>query len=199
MKTRPIEIHQLSNELTVCQVYDPQVKADLFMTALGTSGGSFLVDPFAVDAATLDVLTHGRSVAGLIVTNENHHRASLELAERLAVTVFADADATVPGSRALDALPDDLRVIAIPGAAKGEIALHCARDGGTVVIGDAVINSGSYGFTPLPPKYCENPKLLQKSLRSLLDLKFERIFFAHGTPIVTNARARLAALLENET
>jgi hypothetical protein len=197
--TPAIELHQLSTELAVCQVYDPQVKADLFMTALGTSAGMFLIDPFTVDATTLTALTNGRAVAGVIVTNENHHRASGELAEHLGVAVFADVHAGLPDSREFDQLPHDLRVIAIPGAPKGEVAVHCARDRGTLVIGDAVINFGSHGFALLPPKYCTDAKQMRKSLHAVLDLEFARIAFAHGTPIVSNGRARLAALLENDT
>jgi glyoxylase-like metal-dependent hydrolase (beta-lactamase superfamily II) len=34
-----------------------------------------------------------------------------------------------------------------------------------------------------------------RSLRRLLDFDFNRIFFAHGNPIVTRARERLASLL----
>lgn len=197
MKTSAIEIHQLSDDLAVCQCYDTQVKAELFMTALGTSAGLFLIDPFTCDGATVTAFTNGSPITGVIVTNENHVRSSGDLSERLNAAIFAEADAGVPQSRELDQLPDDLRSIRIPGAPKGEIALHCSRDGGTVVIGDALINFGSHGFSLLPAKYCENPKLMRKSLRPLLDLQFERLLFAHGTPITSNARARLAALLEN--
>ena len=89
-----------------------------------------------------------------------------------------------------------LQVIELSGAAPGEIALYCADGTGTVVIGDAVINFGSNGFALLPPKYCEDARLLPKSLRKLLSVKFDRLLSAHGTPILSGAHARLAELLD---
>jgi glyoxylase-like metal-dependent hydrolase (beta-lactamase superfamily II) len=64
-----------------------------------------------------------------------------------------------------------------------------------VIVGDALINFEPHGFDLLPPKYCTNQKRMIRSLRRLLDLDFKRIFFAHGNPIVTRARDRLASLL----
>ena len=63
-------------------------------------------------------------------------------------------------------------------------------DGGTLIVGDALINFEPHGFAFLPPKYCSNPKQMRRSLRKLLDYDFERMLFAHGTPILHGARAR---------
>ena len=82
-----------------------------------------------------------------------------------------------------------MTAIAIEGAPAGEIAIYADADGGSLVIGDALINMGSYGFTFLPAKYCANHKQMRRSLRKLLDYEFERILFAHGLPIVANAQA----------
>jgi glyoxylase-like metal-dependent hydrolase (beta-lactamase superfamily II) len=37
---------------------------------------------------------------------------------------------------------------------------------------------------------------MRESLRQLLDFQFERILFAHGEPLTTNAHARLTEILE---
>jgi glyoxylase-like metal-dependent hydrolase (beta-lactamase superfamily II) len=92
-----------------------------------------------------------------------------------------------------------VKVIEIDGAAPGELALHCAADGGTIIVGDALINFGSRGFSFLPAKYFSNHKLMRRALRKLLEFSFERMLFAHGTPIMGGAHARLTTLLsENE-
>ena len=78
---------------------------------------------------------------------------------------------------------EGLHVIGIEGAPPGEIVLHYAVDGGTLIVGDALINFEPYGFTFLPAKYCSNQKQMRRSLRKLLDDKAERILFAHGVPI----------------
>ena len=199
MKPYSAEVHQLSDELAVCQTFDAKMKADLFASLVQTSAGSFLIDPFAVDDETISEFTHGRVIAGIIVTNENHVRASDYFSRSFSAPVYAHADAAVPGSRDIFALSDDLQIVQIAGAAKGEVALFLRMDGGTVVIGDALINFGSHGFSLLPSKYCADIKLMRQSLTQLVELRFERLLFAHGAPILSGARDRLAALLETET
>jgi len=196
------EIHRLSDELAICQVYDTGVKAELFSTALTTSTGLLLIDPVSFEDEALKGLTRGQEVRAVIVTNANHLRASHEVAAKYSVPIYAHAAAGIAGALPPDnhvSVSPDVKVITIAGAPNGEIALHCGRDGGTLVLGDALINFGSHGFTFLPAKYCSNAKLMGRSLRELLNYSFERMLFAHGRPIMVNARARLLALLESET
>lgn len=68
-----------------------------------------------------------------------------------------------------------------------------------MIIGDALINFEPYGFTFLPDKYCSDARELRASLRKLQSLSFERMLFAHGTPILANARERLTQLLASPT
>jgi glyoxylase-like metal-dependent hydrolase (beta-lactamase superfamily II) len=97
-----------------------------------------------------------------------------------------------------DEISGGLRAIGIEGAGDGEIALHYAPDGGTFIVGDALINFEPYGFTFLPAKYCSNQKEMRRSLRKLLDYKAQRMLFAHGTPILSGAREKLRALLDSD-
>ncbi len=93
----------------------------------------------------------------------------------------------------------DLEVIEIEGAVAGEIALYRPVDGGTMIIGDALINFEPYGFTFLPPKYCLDQKQMRRSLRKLVSYSFKRLLFAHGTPILSGAGDRLRQLLESDS
>ena len=88
-----------------------------------------------------------------------------------------------------------LTAVAIDGGPAGEMALHHKDNGGTMVVGDALINFEPHGFGLLPAKYCLDPKRMRQSLGKLLDYSFERMLFAHGTPILSGARARLEQLL----
>jgi glyoxylase-like metal-dependent hydrolase (beta-lactamase superfamily II) len=63
------------------------------------------------------------------------------------------------------------------------------------VVGDALINLAPHGLMLLPDKYCTDPARLKTSLRRLLDLPIQRIFFAHGNPINFSAQALLRPLL----
>lgn len=183
------ELDQVAPGLFIWQRYDSAVKADLFSTAMVTPAGVYLVDPIPIKSAALRPVLEGGEVVGVILTNANHARASAEFAERFHVAIAGKGR---PGER-----PSlEITFIEIEGAAEGEIALHLARDGGTLIMGDALINMDSSGFAFLPAKYCSNHKLMRKSLRQLLDCRFERILFAHGLPILSQAHARLTELLK---
>ena len=88
-----------------------------------------------------------------------------------------------------------LEVVEIPGGPSGEIALHHGEAGGELIVGDSLIHFDPYGFTFLPDKYCTDARQMRRALRALLDLQFERILFAHGTPIISRGRERLGQLL----
>jgi len=87
-------------------------------------------------------------------------------------------------------------VIEVEGAVTGEIALYHSSNGGTLIVGDALINFEPYGFTLLPRKYCLSEKQMRSSLHQLLTRPAERMLFAHGTPILSGANARLQQLLD---
>ena len=199
------DLQPLLHGLWLWQTYDPNVKSDLFSTAAKIVDGLFLIDPIPLAPAALVNLTSNGVMSGVIVTNANHVRAAEAFATRFGVPVFASA--TVLGQlRCADTIAVEgrqkigagLTTIAIEGAVPGEIALHLENNGGTIVIGDALINFEPSGFALLPPKYCSDQKLMRRSLRQLVDLPFERLLFAHGTPILSSARARLEALLADD-
>ena len=207
------ELVQIAPSLLIWQTYDPALKADLFSTVITTRNGSFLVDPIPLADTALAQLLNAGSVSGVIVTNSNHLRAAADFAARFSVPIFSHAE-TFPGQafpgtkvRQSDGLVrwqvgdggkicDELAVIGIEGAAAGEIVLHSATNGGTLITGDALINFEPYGFTFLPHKYCSNEKERRRSLRKLLTRKAERMLFAHGPPILSRAGERLQQLLD---
>ncbi|MFL6588776.1 MAG: hypothetical protein ACJ8M4_01245 [Chthoniobacterales bacterium] len=196
------EIARVAPGVYFWQAYAPAVKADLSSSALVTPKGLFLVDPIPLTPEAIRDLTAGHKMAGVVVTNENHERAAAHFAEQFDVPVFVDAAIeeadTWPGKRPLLTLVRDyggFAIIPVPGAPVGETAVHYSENGGTLIIGDALINFEPHGFTFLPPKYCTDFGLMGQSLEQLLRYRFERILFAHGTPIVANAHSRLEQLL----
>ena len=199
------EIHRLSDRLWVWQHYDPAVKAELFSSAILTSSGLYVVDPIPLAEDSLRELSQVGPIAGIIVTNANHHRSVGQYSDRFSVPVFAHPNA-FPDSKpnrfneVIGASPigGDLEVIEIDGAVAGEIALHEPSNGGTLIIGDALINFEPDGFTFLPRKYCENEKQMRQSLTQLLTCPAERMLFAHGTPILSGATNRLRELLDSQ-
>jgi glyoxylase-like metal-dependent hydrolase (beta-lactamase superfamily II) len=198
------EITALRPGLFVWEAYDATVKADLSSSAAATNAGLLIVDPISLADDALDELTANRTFVGVILTNSNHVRASGAFAARFSIPIFAHERAhttsDLPDVQPVDAFArgaEGVQVIRVDGAAPGEIALHIDADGGSLIVGDALINFGPSGFDLLPAKYRQGAGNLRDSLRQLLELPFQRILFAHGAPIVTQARLRLENLLSS--
>jgi hypothetical protein len=196
------EIDEVAPGIFIWQVYDPAVKADLFSTALETLTGTYLIDPADLKPQVIPSLEARRKIAGVIVTNENHERAAGQFAARFSVPILVH-DALGRGifqqGRALrdgEEIEPGLTGLAIDGAPAGEMALHYAAAGGTMIVGDALIHFEPYGFDLLPAKYCRDFKRMRQSLPKLLDYSFDRMLFAHGAPILSGARDRLEQLLD---
>jgi glyoxylase-like metal-dependent hydrolase (beta-lactamase superfamily II) len=209
MRGRPVEaasdFDRIASNIAIWHAYDPAVRAELYSTCLWTSNGTYLIDPIPLESEALYELIGSNSIAGIIVTNSNHHRASAKFAADFSVPIFGNGEAFLDQPplefRSVadgDKICDELTVIGIEGAAPGEIAVHYVPDGGTLIVGDALINFEPYGFTFLPGKYCSNQKEMRRSLRKLLDYKAERILFAHGMPILSSASDRLRGLLDSD-
>jgi glyoxylase-like metal-dependent hydrolase (beta-lactamase superfamily II) len=197
------DFHQLLPGLWVWQHYDSFVKADLFSSAILTNTGTYMVDPIPLADSQLQQLSQAATVLGIIVTNANHSRASSAYSDRVSVPILAHAQSfpDLKPARFTEIkngirIDGELEVIDIEGAVAGEIALYHASNGGTLIVGDALINFEPYGFSFLPRKYCLNEKQMRSSLRQLLSRPAERMLFAHGTPILSRATARLRRLLD---
>ena len=199
------DFDRIAPNVAVWHGYDSAVKTELYSTCLITLAGSYLIDPIPLRREALDELIGSGAVAGIVVTNGNHHRASAKFAEKFSAPLFGRTEALRNKAASElkrvtdgDEISEELRAVGIEGAAEGEIALHYAADGGTFIIGDALINFEPYGFTFLPAKYCSNQKQMRRSLRKLLAYKADRMLFAHGTPILSDASQKLRALLDSD-
>jgi hypothetical protein len=196
------EFAQLRPNLWLWHAYDSSVKTELFSAALAIPTGVYLVDPIPLVEPDLATLAQTGPIAGVIATNANHQRAALEYSDRLCVPVLGHADTLAiirPGrSASLSVIATDLQAIEIEGAVAGEIALYHPLSGGTLIVGDALINLEPYGFTFLPSRYCLDQKKMRRSLRKLLTLTLERILFAHGTPIIYRAGERLRQIFDTD-
>jgi hypothetical protein len=204
-QSSPPEFTELTPDLWIWHSYDPSVKAELFATAFAANAGIYLVDPISLPEPEFRKLEETGPIHGIIITNANHQRAAHDYSDRLSAPVYVHPNVfdEINASNKLDALTlhsyGNLEIIEIEGAVAGEIAIHLPVDGGTLIIGDALINFEPYGFTFLPRKYCLDQKQMRRSLRKLVSLAFKRMIFAHGTPIVSGASGCLRQLLETDS
>ena len=98
----------------------------------------------------------------------------------------------VSGLTAVD-LASGQRVL---GTTASETAYYVRAHGGIMLLGDALLHLPNKGLALLPKQYIEDRKQAIQSLRKLLDLDFKVVTFAHGDPIVENAKRKIAGFLK---
>lgn len=194
------EVQQVRDGLWCWQRFQPSVKVDCTSTAIRVGTQLAFIDPIPLAAEALAEITSQAEPAAIVVTNGNHDRAVAQLRSQFKIPVIAHAAAVAELGFAVDRTVSDeeevldgLRVITLPGAGAGEIALHDAR--GWLMLGDALINLEPDGLALLPEKYCIDAAELRRSLRKLLRFPSEVLTFAHGLPLVSRVGPRLQALL----
>jgi hypothetical protein len=193
------EVLQVTPALSFWQAYEPAVKCDLTSCAVMTGEGLMVIDPIGLRPAAWDALGAADRPGAILLTSGNHARAAADWRARLGWRVIAPLgavgdleitpDATVADG---DLTPGGFRIVGLPSAGPGEVAYV---GNGLACLGDAVINLPSTGFALLPDKYCAAPKRLRDDLRKLLSLDFHILTFAHGPPMIAQARAQLTKLL----
>jgi glyoxylase-like metal-dependent hydrolase (beta-lactamase superfamily II) len=81
-----------------------------------------------------------------------------------------------------------------PGKSPGEVVLHW-RERRLLFAGDAIIGNPPGRCSLLREKVLDDPPRLRRSVRNLLDLDFDALLVGDGTPILHDAKARVAELV----
>lgn len=156
--------------------FDPACKAELWSTAFFGPENTILFDPIEWPKVT----AKPKAPILIVQTNGNHDRECKNL-----VQLFkGQTSKEVPSFQA----------IPLPGAGEMETAYFHGTTG-TLVVGDALINLSPHPLMLLPEKYCSDSNLLRTSLAQLLSLPIQRIFFAHGAPILQDGLNQIQRLL----
>jgi hypothetical protein len=170
----PLTSHGLG--FSTWHAYDPDCKAELWSTLFTNSKETVLFDPIPWPKGNPMPL----APVIIVQTNANHDRFSKELAG----AVYGKIESEAPG----------FEKVPLPGAGEGERG-YFHPETRTLVLGDALINLAPHGLALLPDKYCTDPAKLRESLRLLARMPVERIFFAHGAPIVHDGASRIRELI----
>ena len=166
------------------------------------ASGNLCIDP--AEAAPEDVTEIARlGVARILLTNRNHVRDANRIRSRTgARTAIHAADAgyavgqgaEIDEHLAVGEVVGPLRVVGVAGKSPGEVAFHWpARR--LLIVGDAVIGHPAGELSLLRERVLEDPARLRSSVGALLDLDFDALLVGDGAPILTGAKARLAALV----
>src|SRR5438270_10393703 len=82
------EVESILPGVSIWRLYDSTVKADLYSTALTTRGRTYLIDPVPLARAALAHFAAQSPIAGIVITNENHMRATADFARQFPVPVY---------------------------------------------------------------------------------------------------------------
>lgn len=183
--------------------FHAQWKVDFSSYALKTPDGVVFIDPMKPEPAALKELEDLGESIGIFLTNDHHDRDADWFRKQYGIQVYAHEKAKADCDTKIDVLvldgeklPGGVKAIYLPGSSASETAFYTKLSGGIVLVGDILLNSGGKGLALLPEPYIEDRKQALKSLPRLLELNFKTITFAHGDPILKDAKKTVASFLK---
>jgi len=204
MDLRPsIELRDVARNLFGWASYHPQWKVDFNSYALKTSEGVVFIDPLKPDPAVVEKLKALGEPIAILLTNAHHDRGADWFRKQYDIQVYAHEKAKADCDTKIDVLlmdgerlPGPVKAVYMPGSSAGETAFYSKVAGGIVLMGDTLLNQGDKGLALLQDDYMEDKKQALKSLQKILELDFNVITFAHGEPIVQDAKKKIASFLK---
>jgi glyoxylase-like metal-dependent hydrolase (beta-lactamase superfamily II) len=157
-----------------------------------------LIDPLLPrgEEAALWQLVDGfaRPVA-VLLTAPWHQRDARMVAERYGTTVWTHEAARrrLAFTTRSDLLPDGVETFVPDGVDEGQVAFYLPAPRALVVAELFIGTGGGLRLCPSPATYDE--AAFSSSLRKLLDLPIDRVLVAHGEPVLSEGRRRLAQAL----
>ena len=198
-----VELREVVKNLHGWSSFHPQWKVDFNSYALKTSEGVVFIDPLNAEPDVLQKIEALGEPIAIFLTNAHHDRQADWFRKHYGVQVYAHEKARADCDTKIDVLlmdgerlPGGVKAMYLPGSSASETAYHFKPNGGVVLVGDTLLNQGDKGLTLLPEPYIEDKKQALKSLQSLLALDFKTITFAHGNPIVGNAKSEITNFLK---
>jgi glyoxylase-like metal-dependent hydrolase (beta-lactamase superfamily II) len=172
---------------------------DVGCVCVTTPATAVLIDPLLPRGeepefwAFVDGLEHPVVV---LLTAPWHQRDAQAVAERYRTTVWAHMTAArrLAFPTRSDSLPEGVDAFVPDGVDEGQVAFYL-RDYETLVVAELFMGAGG-GLTVCPSPSTQDEAAFFASLRRLLDLPIERVLVAHGEPVVSGGRRRIAEALD---
>jgi glyoxylase-like metal-dependent hydrolase (beta-lactamase superfamily II) len=157
-----------------------------------------LIDPLlprGEEPAFWDFVDGFELPVAVLLTAPWHQRDAQAVAERYGTTVWAHEAAAprLPFSTRDDALPDGVEAFVPDGVDEGQVAFYLPEHQ-ALVVAELFMGTGD-GLRVCPSPAMHDEKAFYRSLQGLLDLPIERVLVAHGEPVLSDGRRRIAEAL----
>ena len=182
-------------------IHDDRIDFESDSYVVIEDGKAILIDPLPM--ADKDLKKLG-PVEAICLTASCHERSAWRYRCELKVWVYApqggvDFEETPDRwYKAGDRLPGDLLAVHSPGPTEAHYSFYLEREGGVVFCADLLTNAGVEGLAFVAGEYQDEPARTRKSVRRLLDLKFETLCTNHGDPVTVGAKEAIVRALAND-
>jgi glyoxylase-like metal-dependent hydrolase (beta-lactamase superfamily II) len=196
-------LNQISPSLVGWARFHTQWKVDFNSYAVKTRDGVVFIDPTLPSPEVVKELEALGAPLAIVLTNAHHDRDADAFRKKYDIQIYAHEKAPSDCDTKIDVLvvngeklPGGLKAIFLPGVTTSEMTLYAKSSGGFLLMGDALLNPPGKGLQLLPDQFIEDEQLARRSLRKLLDLDFKIATFAHGDPILQDAKKVIGAYLK---
>jgi glyoxylase-like metal-dependent hydrolase (beta-lactamase superfamily II) len=201
--TEPVEIaaqvEEVARGLYHWRIHNSHIGGAISSShALAVEGGSIFVDPVRLADASLATLPPPTAI---LLTAACHQRSAWRYRAELAAGVWLPEDARPadeePDSRYGDGelLPGGLRAIRTPGPEWAHYCFLHEHEPRVLFCSDLIAGGNGGELSFVPPEYHDDPLETRRSVERLLELPFEILCLAHGTPLLDDPKARIRGLL----
>jgi glyoxylase-like metal-dependent hydrolase (beta-lactamase superfamily II) len=165
--------------------------------AVTTEDGVVLIDPLPLEA---DALASLGSVEAIVLTCGSHQRAAWRYRRELGAPVSAPALSKEideePDTRYGDGdeLPAGLRAVFTPGAGTTQHTLLLTEPS-VAFVPDMLVETPDGRVAMLASRWMYDPEEARRSVEKLLELDFDVLCLAHGSPVTEGAKDALRGAL----
>ncbi len=168
-----------------------------------TDAGAFLIDPVLPTDEVWQAIESRAVPSAIYLTNKDHTRKAMDFKERFNCPIWiheADKDLVdLPMDQTFgdgQVLAGGFRVIQLADSkSPGESAFLLERDGGILIVGDAMIGNPPGELNLLPPAKIPVPEKAKEGLRKLLAFEFDALLLGDGQSFPKGGRQAVESFL----
>lgn len=193
----------LTSEIRIWSCFSEEKQIDFNGSLIAAGNVAVLVDPVPMSDEQVEVARRLAPVA-IVLTNKDHRRAAPEVKKAFGgIPIWVHeldktlCDCAIDRTFADgDKLPGDLTAIHLPDMkSPGETALLHEGGEGTLILGDALLGKPAGALALLPAPKIADAEAARRSLRRLLDRRFDVLMVGDGAPFFSGGRDALASFL----